>query len=202
MCPTGGGSGDNVPPGRLTALCHPLDRKTSFHGYRKSTPLSKSVRWLSWGPTALRSLLLLKSDCALSQHGCIYRRCPHLTSASLSPEIKALILPSLPSSPPSVFTTGVIKASHSVSMRLLQPGSSESGKNPNTSSSFLPQKDNPHTSIPKDLHLNINAVNKRIYRCFTGAPWWKVQNLAEKTLLVGRQKNPKQKKKKRFISRQ
>lgn len=146
MCPTGGRSGDSVRPCRLAALCHPLNRKMSSHGCRKVS--LRPNLWERWAECQQVSEVFCwwSLDCPLSQHGCIYRRCPHLISASLSPEIKAHILPSLPSSPPSVFTTGVIKASHSVSMRLLQQGSSKSGKDPNTSSSFLPQKDNPHTS--------------------------------------------------------
>lgn len=146
MCPTGGGSRKGVRPRRLAALCHPLNRKMSSHGWRKSIRSSESVRaqklsakrFEKFGAGEVPTLLW-------AQLGCIYGRSPPI-SASLSWEIKAHILPSLPSSPPSVFTTRVIKTSHSVSMRLLQPGSSESGKDPDTSSSFLPQKDNPHTS--------------------------------------------------------
>lgn len=147
MRPTGDRSRQGVCPCRLAALRHPLDRKMSSHGCRKvSVRLNlqerKAVCQQVWEAGEVLSLLW-------GQLGCIYGSSPHhLRLPQPRDQSAHPPFPSLPSSPPSVFTTRVIKTSHSVSMRLLQQGSSESGKDPNTSSSssFLPQKDNPHTS--------------------------------------------------------
>lgn len=87
---------------------------------------NKSVQGEKPGDVAV-SWMLEERGLAPPEPAGIYRSHPSSIQAPRGPEIKADTLPSVPPTPPLVFTTGVIKTSHSVSIRLLQQGSSESG---------------------------------------------------------------------------